>query len=109
MTKRIFTSHLQALKAPAIFYKFLGKEYEYSHTDKFNESNVDLAYLDKDYLYRIDYINKERLLTNSYYIINPSDEIAKDIWPSLNKIIENINSKIEGLKYLPLAYQKFNK
>lgn len=91
------------------FYKFLGKEYEYSHTDKFNESNVDLAYLDKDYLYRIDYINKERLLTNSYYIINPSDEIAKDIWPSLNKIIENINSKIEGLKYLPLAYQKFNK
>lgn len=91
------------------FYKFLGKEYEYSHTDKFNENNVDLAYLDKDYLYRIDYINKERLLTNSYYIINPSDEIAKDIWPSLNKIIENINSKIEGLKYLPLAYQKFNK
>lgn len=91
------------------FYKFLGKEYEYSHTDKFNESNVDLAYLDKDYLYRIDYINKERLLTNSYYIINPSDEIAKDIWPSLNKIIENINYKIEGLKYLPLAYQKFNK
>lgn len=91
------------------FYKFLGKEYEYSHTDKFNESNVDLAYLDKDYLYRIDYINKERLLTNSYYIINPSDKIAKDIWPNLNKIIENINSKIEGLKYLPLAYQKFNK
>lgn len=91
------------------FYKFLGKEYEYSHTDKFNENNIDLAYLDKDYLYRIDYINKERLLTNSYYIINPSDEIAKDIWPSLNKIIENINSKIEGLKYLPLAYQKFNK
>ena len=91
------------------FYKFLGKEYEYSHTDKFNESNINLAYLDKDYLYRIDYINKERLLTNSYYIINPSDEIAKDIWPSLNKIIENINSKIEGLKYLPLAYQKFNK
>lgn len=91
------------------FYKFLGKEYEYSHTDKFNENNVDLAYLDKDYLYRIDYINKEKLLTNSYYIINPSDEIAKNIWPSLNKIIENINSKIEGLKYLPLAYQKFNK
>ena len=91
------------------FYKFLGKEYEYSHTDKFNENNIDLAYLDKDYLYRIDYINKERLLTNSYYVINPSDEIAKDIWPSLNKIIENINSKIEGLKYLPLAYQKFNK
>ena len=48
-------------------------------------------------------------MTNSYYIINPSDKIAKDIWPSLNKIIENINSKIEGLKYLPLAYQKFNK
>lgn len=88
-------------------YKFTGKFYEYQDTIYFDEEDVDLSFLDRDYLYRLDIIVDQNII-NSFYILNPTIDTAKKVWDNLYKIIEAINNRLSSLRYLPLAYHKFN-
>lgn len=88
-------------------YKFTGKFYEYQDTVFFDKEDVDLSFLDRDYLYRLDIIVNNQLI-NSYYTLNPTVDTAKQIWDRLYKIVESINNRLNGLRYLPLAYHKFD-
>lgn len=88
-------------------YKFTGKFYEYQDTIYFDEEDVDLSFLDRDYLYRLDIIVDQNII-NSFYILNPTIDTAKKVWDNLYKIVEAINNRLSSLRYLPLAYHKFN-
>ena len=79
-------------------YKFTGKFYEYQDTVFFDKEDVDLSFLDRDYLYRLDIIVDNQLI-NSYYMLNPTVDTAKQVWDRLYKIVESINSRLNGLRY----------
>lgn len=95
------------LKGKINLYKFTGKFYEYQDTITFKDENIDLGFLDKDYLYRIDLIIDQNIV-NSYYTIHPSLTSANLIWDKLNIIATKISDLTDSLRYLPLAYQSFD-